>query len=127
MDQALFEYAEKYTSPESEVLRKLNRETHLTQIYPQMLAGSLQGTLLQLISQMIRPQRILEIGTFTGYSAICLATGLADPASGILHTIEANPELEPIIRKYLNEASLADSVVLHIGDAMDVIPTLNEV
>jgi len=126
MIQTIIEYAERYTTPESEVLYKLSRETHLTQVYPQMLAGSMQGMMLQMISRMIRPHRILEIGTFTGYSAICLAAGFSDPASGILHTIESNAELEPIIRKYLNEASLADSVMLHIGDAMQVIPALNE-
>lgn len=134
MDQPIVDYALNNTTPESELLSKLNRETHLTQVHPQMLAGSMQGMLLRMISQMIRPQRILEIGTFTGYSAICLAAGfpdagcrIPDPGSRILHTIEANPELEPIIRKYLKEASLDDSVVLHIGDAREVIPTLDEV
>ncbi|NQV03385.1 MAG: hypothetical protein HQ542_12115, partial [Bacteroidia bacterium] len=76
MDKDLFEYAQQYSTPESEVLKKLNRETHLTQTHPQMMAGHMQGMLLQMISLMIRPERILEIGTFTGYSAICLAKGL---------------------------------------------------
>lgn len=140
MDQDLVIYAREHTSPESVILHRLNRETHLTQVYPQMLAGSLQGMLLKMISLMIRPERILEIGTFTGYSAICLAEGFSNPGSritdhgsgtghrvsGILHTIEQNPELEPIISKYLNESSMATSVVLHIGDAMEVIPSLEE-
>ncbi len=125
MNQEIFEYAREKSTQESALLHQLSRETHLTQVYPQMLAGSLQGMLLRMISQMIMPERILEIGTFTGYSAICLAAGFSD--TGILHTIELNPELELIIRKYLDEASLTDSVVLHIGDAMDVIPTLDEI
>lgn len=123
MDQAILNYCGDYTSPESPILRDLNRETHLSQVYPQMLSGHLQGMLLQMISQMIRPRRILEIGTFTGYSAICLAAGCS---AGILHTIERNPELEELIRKYLNEASLTDSVVLHIGEATEIIPSLTE-
>lgn len=136
MNQAVLEYAQKMTTPEMTILHRLNRETHLSQIYPQMLAGHMQGMLLQMISRMIRPGRILEIGTFTGYSAICLAGGLNTPRGslplkergrgGVLHTIEANPEIESIIRKYLKEASLTDSVELHIGEALDIIPTLDE-
>jgi len=136
MNQAVLEYAKKMTTPEITLLHRLNRETHLSQVYPQMLAGHMQGTLLQMISKMIRPRRILEIGTFTGYSAICLASGLT-PSPGslpskergkgvVLHTIEANAELESIIRKYLKEASLEDSVELHIGEASDIIPALDE-
>jgi len=135
MDRNHIKYAERHTTAESGILSKINRETHLTQTHPQMLAGHMQGVLLQMISQMIRPQRILEIGAFTGYSAVCLASGMTSPApfvgrgsgGGVLHTIEANPELESAIRKYLKEASLEDSVVLHIGDAMEIIPTLNEI
>ena len=79
MDKNLLEYTQQYTTPESGILFKINRETHLTQTHPQMLAGPMQGMLLQMISRMIRPKRILEIGTFTGYSAICLAAGLTPP------------------------------------------------
>jgi caffeoyl-CoA O-methyltransferase len=124
MDDQLIEYAQQYSSKESDLLSRINRETHLNQTHPQMLSGHHQGLLLQMISRMIRPERILEIGSFTGYSAICLAAGL--PTSGMLHTIEANPELEPVIRKYLEEASLANTVILHIGDAAEIIPTLGE-
>jgi len=123
MDEAVLQYARSHTSPLSKLLDDLTRETHLTQVHPQMLAGSLQGWFLQMISRMIRPTRIIEIGTFTGYSAICLAEGLS---TGQLHTIEINPELETIIRKYLKKASMADRVTLHIGDAMKIIPTLDE-
>ncbi len=132
MGSNYIKYAERHTTAESEILTKINRETHLTQTHPQMLTGHMQGVLLQMISRMIRPQRILEIGTFTAYSAICLAVGLTPPlhgrglGGGVLHTIEANPELESTVRKYLKEASLENSVVLHIGDAMEIIPTLNE-
>jgi predicted O-methyltransferase YrrM len=135
--EELSEYAETHTSDELPLLIKLSRETHLTQVYPRMLAGNLQGTFLRMISAMIRPERILEIGTFTGYSAINLAMGLVtSPLSpllkergeeiGLLHTIEVNPELEEIIRRYIYEAGLEDKIILHIGDALEIIPTLKE-
>jgi len=117
-------YIEEHTTPESGVLADLNRETNLTQVYPRMLSGNLEGTLLNFIAHMIRPLRILEIGTFTGYSAICLAGGLTE--GGILHTIEVNPELEKIITRNVTKAGLADKVMLHIGDAMEIIPSLKE-
>jgi predicted O-methyltransferase YrrM len=124
----LFEYAEQHSSREYPFLDRLNRETHLTQVYPRMLAGHMQGMLLRLISQMINPRRILEIGTFTGYSAINLAMGLFSlPAEeGVLHTIEVDPEQETIIRKYFREAGIEKKVILHIGEAMKIIPTLDE-
>jgi predicted O-methyltransferase YrrM len=124
----LFEYAEQHSTPEYPLLDRLNRETHLTQVYPRMLAGHMQGMLLRLISQMIKPRRILEIGTFTGYSAINLAMGLYSqpPEEGILHTIEVDPEQEEIIWKYLAEAGLEKKVILHIGEAMKIIPALDE-
>jgi caffeoyl-CoA O-methyltransferase len=118
------EYAEQHTTPELPVLARLNRETHLSRVYPRMLSGHLQGTLLRMISFMIRPLRILEIGTFTGYSALNLAHGLAE--GGILHTIEVNPEEEDMIRKYIDEAGFSDRIVLHIGEAEKVIPGLDE-
>jgi caffeoyl-CoA O-methyltransferase len=133
IDPELEKYAEVHTSAEPPVLAKLTRETHLTQMYPRMLSGHLQGTLLRMISGMIKPFRILEIGTFTGYSAICLAAGLtgrpgkgSDIEPALLHTIEVDPELETMIRKYLLEAGVEDKVILHTGNAEEVIPTLNE-
>jgi caffeoyl-CoA O-methyltransferase len=119
----LTEYAEAHTSDELSLLTRLSRETHLTQVYPRMLAGNLQGTFLKMVSTMVKPKRILEIGTFTGYSTINLAIGMGD---GLLHTIEVNPELEEIIRRYIREAGLEDRIILHIGNAMQIIPTLKE-
>jgi caffeoyl-CoA O-methyltransferase len=119
----LHQYCEQHTSPPDPVLYDLERETNLKTLAPQMLSGHLQGQLLQLISHLHRPQRILEIGTFTGYATICLAQGLAP--DGIVHTIEANPELEYIIRKYFGRAKLEDKIKLHIGDAKEIIPQLN--
>jgi len=119
-----FEYCAAHTSPVLEILYELERETHLRTLSPQMLSGAYQGVLLQLFSQMIRPHRALEIGTFTGYTAICMAQGLAD--GGILHTIEVNDELGWLIRKYLQKAGLEEKVRLHLGDAAEIIPTLDE-
>ncbi|MCX6252466.1 MAG: O-methyltransferase [Bacteroidetes bacterium] len=124
ISEKLLEYAEVHTSKESPLLAKLNRETNLTQMYPRMLSGHVQGTLLRMISAMIKPLRILEIGTFTGYSAICLSEGLQK--GGFLHTIEVNPEQEEIIRKYIAEAGLTDKIILHIGEAEKVISSLKE-
>ena len=115
-------YCELHSSTELSFLSALNRETHLTQVYPRMISGPMQGTLLRFICQMINPQNVLEIGTFTGYSAINLALGSA----GMVHTIEVNRELESIIRKYLREAELENKVMLHFGDAMSIIPDLKE-
>jgi predicted O-methyltransferase YrrM len=124
----LLDYAEKHSTSEYPFLERLNRETNLTQVYPRMLAGPMQGLLLRFISQMIQPRRVLEIGTFTGYSAINLAMGLISTLQeeGILHTIEVEPEQEDLIRQYLKEAGLVQKVILHIGEAMKIIPTLDE-
>ena len=124
----LFNYAEEHSTPEYPYLERLNRETNLKQVYPHMLAGHMQGMLLRFISQMIRPKRILEIGTFTGYSAINLALGLQSTLgeNGLLHTIEVEAEQEVYIRKYLSESGLENKVSLHIGNAMTIIPTLDE-
>ena len=128
ISKELYEYAEEHSSQEYPFLAALNRETNLTQVYPRMLAGHMQGTLLRLISQMINPRRILEIGTFTGYSAINLAMGLSSSTTeeGVLHTIEVDPEQEILIRKYIVEAGVEKKVILHIGEALKIIPTINE-
>lgn len=123
-DDKILPYCLQFTTPADPVLQALERETHLRTLYPQMLSGPLQGALLQLFSQLARPRRILEIGTFTGYSAICLARGLAE--DGCLHTIEADDELVPIINKYIHRAGLADKIILHVGDASEIIPELDE-
>ncbi len=119
------DYCLAHTSSQSALLESLERETNLKTLSPQMLSGVFQGRMLKFVSQMLRPSRILEIGTFTGYATICLASGLTD--SGILHTIEVNDELRWIISKYIRLAGLDDKVVSHFGDASEIIPGLNEV
>jgi caffeoyl-CoA O-methyltransferase len=120
----LISYCERHTSPPSAILTELERTTHLRTLMPRMLSGPYQGRLLTMISQMLRPNRILEIGTFTGYSALCMAEGLAE--DGILHTIEVNDEMEPLIREFIAKAGMIDNIRLHIGDAGVIIPTLGE-
>ncbi len=113
------EYAEKYTSPESELLAALDRETHVKTARGVMLSGHMQGTFLKMFCQALKPVRILEIGTFTGYSAICMAQGLQ--AGGVLHTIDIDEELHHIAAKYWAQAGLADKIVQHTGDAAEVL------
>lgn len=111
------EYIELHSSPESEVLQQITRSTHLEVINPRMLSGHVQGRVLSMLSQMIAPHRILELGTFTGYSALCLAEGLSD--SGRLVTIEHNDEMEDSIRRNLALSPLGDKIELVIGDAKE--------
>lgn len=122
IDEALANYANTHSSEEPEILKKLNRETHLKMMQSRMLSGHLQGRLLSLLSHLIRPQCILEIGTYTGYSAICLAEGLAK--GGILHTIDNNPERDSFVKRFINEAKMDDKICTYIGDAKIVIPTI---
>ena len=124
IDPEIESYCEAHTTAETDLLYRLNRQTHLQTINPRMASGQLQGQFLSLITKMIRPTRILEIGTFTGYSAICLAEGLTD--DGILHTIEINEEYEDRIREFFAKSPDADKIQLHIGDAKRIVPTLNE-
>jgi predicted O-methyltransferase YrrM len=118
----LHEYCEAHSSAPPDYLLALERETHLKTLAPQMMSGPLQGRLLALLSGLLRPQRILEIGTFTGYGALCLAEGLAP--GGELHTIEANAELAYLIRKYVSASPFAEAIRLHIGQAQEIIPQL---
>ncbi len=115
-------YAEKYTSSEGELLKKLDRETNANVLLPRMLSGHLQGRFLAMISKMIQPKRILEIGTYTGYSALCLAEGLQE--NGELHTIDLNAELEDMVKDYIKQSGLTDKIIMHVGDANKIIPTL---
>jgi predicted O-methyltransferase YrrM len=117
-------YSEQYTSDELPVLAALNRETNLKRGDSVMLSGHLQGALLQMLSQMIQPKNILEIGTYTGYSAICLAQGLRE--GGHLHTIEIDEELQDMSSRYFRQAGLENSITQHIGVAAEIIPSLNE-
>lgn len=119
---AIEEYLEQHTTPMDEVLHELYRETHLHAMNPRMASGPVQGRFLQLLCQLMQPKKVLEIGTFTGFATICMARGMA--SDGLLTTIEANEEYEGIIRKYLAKAAVADRVKLIIGDAKEVIPTL---
>ncbi len=123
LSEQIENYTESYTTPELPVLAALNRETNLKRGDAVMLSGHLQGSVLQMISHMVRPARVLEIGTFTGYSAICLAQGL--PAHGHLHTIEIDEELRDMAAKYIALAGLEDKIVQHTGIASDIIPTLD--
>ena len=116
-------YAMAHTSPESEILRKLNRETHAKILRPRMLSGHMQGKLLEMISCMVKPDNILEIGTYTGYSAICLAKGLS--SGGTIHTIDHNIELEDFTRSFFRKAGIEETIVYHIGEALDILPKLD--
>ncbi len=118
----LEEYIRKHTDPEDPLLEELERVTHTSVLNPHMLSGRIQGKVLEMISRMIRPRRIVEIGTYTGYSSLCLARGLAE--AGELHTIEKNDELEELIRSFFDRSERKDRIHLHIGDALEVLPHL---
>ena len=120
----LSEYIEQHSSPESPVLQQITRSTHLEVINPRMLSGHVQGRVLSMISQMIQPKRILELGTFTGYSALCLAEGLTE--DGKLITIEHNDEMEDSIRRNLALSPLGEKIELVIGDAKEAMRRLGE-
>ncbi len=124
IDKKLSQEAEHHTTAENKLLNSLNRDTHTNVLAPRMLSGHLQGRLLSLFSKMIQPKAILEIGTYTGYAALCLAEGLTK--DGVLHTIDINEELETRIQKYFNKSAYADQIKLHIGNALDIIPKIQE-
>ena len=124
LDLEIEQYIEGHTSKENELLQRINRETHLEVMRPRMLSGQVQGRLLSMFTKMISPKNILEIGTYTGYSAICMAEGLAD--QGRLITIDVNEELEDRVRGYFEEAGLTNTVDFLIGNAMKIIPTLDQ-
>lgn len=119
-----YRYCQNHTTDLGSVLKALERETYLKTLSPQMISGPLQGQLFRMISLMLRPKNILEIGTFTGYATICLAAGLAE--GGMIHTIEANEELEYLSRKYFEQAGLSEKIILSIGDAKTIVPALEE-
>lgn len=121
-EELLLDYISAHTTREPEVLRKIQHRTGLYTVNPRMLSGHVQGRLLSFLSGLIRPQRILELGTFAGYSALCLAEGLKE--GGKVVTIEKNDELEDFIRENLSLTPLGQCVELHIGTTRDVIPTL---
>lgn len=122
-NSGLFNYVIGNTTAEDKVLAELNRETNAKVLYPRMLSGHYQGKFLEFISRMAQPASILEIGTFTGYSAICLAKGLKP--GGMLHTIECNDEITDFAQEYINKSGLADKIRIHTGDALTIIPALD--
>ena len=119
---AIQQYCDDHTQPESEVLKKLTRHTFANVLQPRMLSGHFQGRLLSMFSHMIKPKYILEIGTYTGYSAICLAEGLQE--GGRLITIDVNPEQEENIHRFIEEAGMKNSIQFIVGDAYNIIKTL---
>ena len=121
--QNLADYSEKHTSPEPALLAELNRDTYANVLTPRMLSGHIQGRVLSMFSKMIKPKAILEIGTYTGYSALCMAEGLT--ADGVLHTIDIDEELETRILQFFGESSYAEQLHSHVGNALDIIPTLD--
>ena len=123
ISKEITEYAAAHSSKESDLLKQLDRETHLKVLSPGMLSGHIQGRLLSMISHLVNPVQIIEIGTYTGYSALCLAEGLAE--NGVLHTIEANNELVEIIERYFSASGFDEQLQLHIGYAQQVLPSLD--
>lgn len=124
IDKTLQEYVESKTSKEPPLLQRLNRDTHANVLMPRMLSGHVQGRFLSMVSKMVKPKRILEIGTYTGYSAICLAEGMRE--NSLLYTIDINEELEEMARKYFKLAHIDQQIKLLIGDAAALIPKINE-
>ncbi|MCL1938473.1 MAG: O-methyltransferase [Candidatus Azobacteroides sp.] len=116
------EYILNHIDEEGELLSKLNREAHVKLLRPRMIAGHLQGRVLKMLVRLLRPQRILEIGTYTGYATLCMAEAL--PESGEIHTIEIDDEMEDFIQNQFNQSELKSKIRLHIGDALEIIPRL---
>ena len=123
IDPSIEAYALEHSEKESDLLFNLNRQTHLKVLQPRMLSGHLQGRILSFLSSAIKPKYILEIGTYTGYSALCMAEGLSK--NGKLVTIDKNIELETMVKKYINDSSYKNQIEFINANAIDVIPTLN--
>jgi predicted O-methyltransferase YrrM len=124
IDPQLDKYVCDHTENEPSVLKELNRKTHLSVLQPRMLSGHFQGRVLSMLSHMIKPENVLEIGTYTGYSALCFAEGIRE--GGKVITIDVNEELEDLVREYIDKAGMNDKIDYRIGDAMEIIPTLSE-
>ncbi|MDZ7612549.1 MAG: O-methyltransferase [Flavobacteriaceae bacterium] len=122
IDEKLMAYALDHSESEPELLQQLSRETWQRSIAPNMLSGHFQGRLLSMLSKLVKPEAILEIGTFTGYSALCLAEGLK--SNGILHTIDCNEELVDFQKKYFSQSVFKDQIISYLGDATEIIPKL---
>ncbi len=124
IEKELQAYVESHTSPEDKLLQQINRDTHAYILLPRMLSGHLQGRLLAMLAQMIKPRAVLEIGTYTGYSALCLAEGLHP--EGVLHTIDINEELQDRVQAYFDQSQAGARIRYHIGNALEIVPQLQE-
>lgn len=124
MNDKLEDYILQHIDPEGPLLSRLSRDAHVNLLRPRMLSGHLQGRILKMLCRMIQPRRILEIGTYTGYATLCMAEALPDDA--LIHTIEIDDELEDFIRKYTDLSELKDKIRLHIGDASEIIPAIED-
>ena len=124
ISEKLDQYVVAHSEEEPELLKKLNRETWQKVLNPRMLSGAFQGRILSMLSKLVHPRTVLEIGTYTGYSALCLAEGMQP--KGMLHTIDKNEELELFSRNYFDKSEYGDVIKQYIGNALEIIPTLNE-
>jgi len=125
ISEDLKNYLLKYCDPEDELLKSIDRETNLKVSMPRMLSGHYQGRVLSMLSNMVRPVRILEVGTFTGYATLCLAEGLTE--NGMIHTIDINAELEDMVRANFSKSVFNEKILYHLGDATKIIPEIDEV
>ncbi|MDA8639474.1 O-methyltransferase [Flavobacteriaceae bacterium] len=123
ISSGLLDYVTKHSNEEPQILKDLTRETYQKVLLPRMLSGPLQGRFLSVLSKIIRPKKILEIGTYTGYATLCLAEGLAP--NGIIDTLDKNEELLDFQRKYFNRSGYGDQINQHLGNAIDIIPKLS--
>ena len=125
LSRDLEDYIAQNSEQEPPLLKELTRETHLKVLRPRMITGHHQGRVLSLLSRLVRPKAILEIGTYTGYSAICLAEGLSE--DGVLHTIDKNEELSEIQKRYFERSPFRKQIVQHTGEALELLPTFNDI
>jgi len=125
LPESLENYITLHSENEPAILHELTRETHLKVLQPRMITGHYQGRVLSMLSKLIKPRQVLEIGTYTGYSAICLAEGL--PEDGILHTIDINEELFEIQRRFFDKSGFGDRIIQHTGDALKIVPEMDQV
>ena len=123
INKEILDYVESFSQKEPSLLKELNRETNLKVLNPRMLSGAYQGRILSMISKLIKPKNVLEIGTYTGYSAICISEGL--DLNGVIHTIDKNEELFNIQRKYFDKTNNGKVFLQYTGNAIDIIPTIN--
>lgn len=121
---ALEKYVDAHTAPEPEILKKLNRETHAKIMMPQMISGHVQGRFLKMLTTMITPEQVLEIGTFTGYSSICISEGMQN---GTVHTIDINEELSELVTRFLKDSGAEKKVKTYTGNALKIIPSINAI